>query len=112
MAEETDKTVENEAQEAAVAEMAANMFGDETDLNLEAVYDVPVEITVVLGKKPMSISDLLKMGPGSVVELERKVGEAVDVFVNERLVARGEVVIVEDRIGITMTEIIKAEKTG
>ena len=58
----------------------------------------------------MSISELLRMGPGAIIELERKVGEAVDVFVNGRLVARGEVVIVDDHIGITMTEIIKADK--
>lgn len=80
------------------------------DLNLQAVYDVPVEISVVLGKTAMSINDLLKLNSGSVIELERKIGEPVDVFVNSRLVARGEIVIVEDNIGITMTEIIKAEK--
>ena len=79
-------------------------------VNLEAVYDIPVEVTVVLGRTSMPISNVLKLGRGAVVELDRKIGESVDVFVNERLVARGEVVIVEDRIGITMTEIMKVEK--
>ena len=79
-------------------------------VNLEAVYDIPVQVTVVLGRTSMPISNVLKLGRGAVVELDRKVGESVDVFVNERLVARGEVVIVEDRIGITMTEIMKVEK--
>ena len=79
-------------------------------VNLEAVYDIPVEVTVVLGRTNMPISSVLKLGRGAVVELDRKVGESVDVFVNERLVARGEVVIVEDRIGVTMTEIMKVEK--
>ena len=81
-----------------------------TDINLESVYDIPVEVSAVLGKTAMPVSQLLKLGRGAVVELDRKVGEPIDIFVNGRLVARGEVVIVEDRIGVTMTEIIKPEK--
>lgn len=84
--------------------------GDEA-LDLHAVYEIPVQISAVLGKTSMPISNLLKLGRGAVVELDRKVGEAIDIYVNDRLVARGEVVIVEDKIGITMTEIIKADKS-
>lgn len=80
------------------------------EINLESVYDIPVQVSAVLGKTTMPVSQLLKLGRGAVVELDRKVGESIDILVNERLVARGEVVIVEDRIGITMTEIIKPEK--
>ena len=80
------------------------------NLSLETVYDIPVQITVVLGRTSMQVNQLLKLGRGAVIELEKKVGEPIDIFVNNRLVARGEVVIVEDRIGVTMTEIIKAEK--
>ena len=76
--------------------------------DLEAVFDVPVTVSAVLGKSGMEVSQLLKLGRGAVVELDRKVGEAIDIYVNDRLVARGEVVLVEDRLGITMTEIIKA----
>jgi flagellar motor switch protein FliN len=76
--------------------------------DLEAVFDVPVTVSAVLGKSGMEVSQLLKLGKGTVVELDRKVGEAIDIYVNDRLVARGEVVLVEDRLGITMTEIIKA----
>ena len=76
--------------------------------DLEAVFDVPVKISAVLGSSRMQVSDLLKLGAGSVVELDRKVGEAIDIYVNNRLVARGEVVLVEDKLGVTMTEIIKA----
>ena len=76
---------------------------------LEAVYDIPVQISAVLGKSTMQVSQLLKLGRGAVVELDRKVGEAVDIYVNNRLVARGEVVIVDERLGVTMTEIIKSE---
>jgi len=76
--------------------------------DLEAVFDVPVTVSAVLGKSAMEVSQLLKLAKGTIVELDRKVGEAIDIYVNDRLVARGEVVLVEDRLGVTMTEIIKA----
>jgi flagellar motor switch protein FliN len=78
--------------------------------DLEAVFDVPVKVSAVLGRARMEVSDLLRLGPGTVLELDRKVGEAIDIYVNNRLVARGEVVLVEDKLGVTMTEIIKAER--
>ncbi|MCD6035000.1 MAG: flagellar motor switch protein FliN [Rickettsiales bacterium] len=84
--------------------------GSQEGVNLETIYDIPVEISVVLGRTHMPVSQLLKLGRGAVVALDRKVGEAIDIYVNERLVARGEVVIVENRIGVTMTEIIKPDK--
>jgi flagellar motor switch protein FliN/FliY len=77
---------------------------------LEAVFDVPVRVSAVLGRARMSVADLLRLGTGTVLELDRKVGEAIDIFVNDRLVARGEVVLVEERLGVTMTEIIKSER--
>jgi flagellar motor switch protein FliN len=79
--------------------------------DLEAVYDIPVQVSAVLGKSTMQVSQLLKLGRGAVVELDRKVGEAIDIYVNNRLVARGEVVVVENRLGVTMTEIIKTDRT-
>jgi flagellar motor switch protein FliN/FliY len=78
--------------------------------DLEAVFDVPVQVSAVLGRARMEINELLKIGPGTVLELDRKVGEAIDIYVNNRLVARGEVVLVEEKLGVTMTEIIKAER--
>jgi flagellar motor switch protein FliN/FliY len=78
--------------------------------DLEAVFDVPVQVSAVLGRARMEVGDLLKLGPGTVLELDRKVGEAIDIYVNNRLVARGEVVLVEEKLGVTMTEIIKAER--
>ena len=78
--------------------------------DLEAVFDVPVQVSAVLGRARMEVGDLLKLGPGTVLELDRKVGEAIDIYVNNRLVARGEVVLVEDKLGVTMTEIIKSER--
>ncbi len=80
--------------------------------DLEAVYDIPVTVSVVLGKATMQVSQLLKLGRGAVVELDRKLGEAIDIYVNNRLVARGEVVMVDDsRLGVTMTEIVKADRS-
>lgn len=87
--------------------------GDDLDrsaADLEALFDVPVQVSAVLGRARMDVGNLLKLGPGTVLELDRKVGEAIDIYVNNRLVARGEVVLVEDKLGVTMTEIIKAEK--
>jgi flagellar motor switch protein FliN/FliY len=81
-----------------------------TAAELEAVFDVPVQVSAVLGRARMEVGDLLKLGPGTVLELDRKVGEAIDIYVNNRLVARGEVVLVEEKLGVTMTEVIKAEK--
>jgi flagellar motor switch protein FliN/FliY len=89
---------------------AAPSFSDMTEKDLTAVYDIPVTVQAVLGRAQMQVSQLLKLGRGAVVELDRKVGEAIDIYVNNRLVARGEVVVVEDRLGITMTEIIKSDR--
>ena len=77
---------------------------------MQAIYDVPVQVSAVLGKASMQVSQLLKLGRGAVVELDRRVGDAIDVYVNDRLVARGEVVIIDDHLGVTMTEIIKSDR--
>ncbi len=89
--------------------MAADEATAHTAGELEAVFDIPVKVSAVLGRARMEVSQLLKLEEGNIVELDRKVGEAIDIYVNDRLVARGEVVLVEDRLGVTMTEIIKDE---
>lgn len=83
-----------------------------TAVDLAPVFDVPVNISAVLGKAHIDVNSLLRLTSGSVLELDRKVGEAIDIYVNNRLVARGEVVVVEDRLGVTMTEIIKDGDTA
>ncbi|WP_207477306.1 flagellar motor switch protein FliN [Arenibaculum pallidiluteum] len=88
----------------------AKPAGAEGGEPLTAIYNVPVHVQVVLGRTSMPVSQLLRLGRGAVVELDRKVGEAVEVLVNHRLVARGEVVIVEDqRLGVTLTEIVRSD---
>jgi flagellar motor switch protein FliN len=77
--------------------------------DMHAIYDIPVQVSAVLGRTTMQVSQLLKLGRGAVVNLDRRIGEPIDVYVNNRLVARGEVVVVDDKLGITMTEIVKSE---
>ncbi|MEO5336370.1 MAG: flagellar motor switch protein FliN [Magnetospirillum sp. WYHS-4] len=76
---------------------------------MEAIYDVPVEVHTVLGKCSIQVNQLLRLGRGAVVELDKKVGEPVEIYANKRLVARGELVVVDGRLGVTMTEIIRTE---
>jgi flagellar motor switch protein FliN/FliY len=109
--------LDGEENAVATGEFDEEDFNEQADRapstakDLEAVYDIPVQVSAVLGKATMQVSQLLKLGRGAVVELDRKVGEAIDIYVNNRLVARGEVVVVEDRLGVTMTEIIKSDNT-
>ena len=99
------------ASDPALPEAMEGEGGSKSAADLEAMFDVPVQVSAVLGRAKMDVGQLLKIGPGAVLELDRKVGEAIDIYVNNRLVARGEVVLVEDRLGVTMTEIIKADRT-
>lgn len=74
---------------------------------LESIYDVPVKMTAVLGKMKMNIADLMSLGAGAIIELDRRVGEPIDLYVNDRLIARGELVLVDGVLGVTMTEVVK-----
>lgn len=89
------------------AEAGGGGEDEKSAADLAPVFDVPVNIQAVLGKASMDVATLLRLGRGSIIELDRKVGEAIDIYVNNRLVARGEVVLVDERLGVTMTEIIK-----
>jgi flagellar motor switch protein FliN len=94
----------------AMREDLSLMRGPKTAADLEQVLDVPVNVSAVLGKTRMEVSQLLKLAPGQLLELDRRVGEAIDIYVNNRLVARGEVVVVDEKLGVTMTEIIKTDR--
>ncbi len=106
----SDEPLADDASMSELLSAEEELEPDHTGKDLEAVYDIPVQLQAVLGKASMQVSQLLKLGRGAVVELDRKVGEAIDIYVNNRLVARGEVVVVDERLGITMTEIIKSDR--
>jgi flagellar motor switch protein FliN/FliY len=92
---------------AAVPESAPETAAAES---LDSVFDVPVKVSAVLGKTKMNVASLLRMGRGAVIELDRKVGEPIDLYVNDRLIARGELVMVDGSLGVTMTEIVKDDE--
>ena len=98
------------AGQAGLASTKDSPITSKNAADLEQLFDVPVIVSAVLGNSRMPIGDLLKLAPGAILELDRKVGEAIDILVNNRLVARGEVVLVEDKLGATMTEIIKTDR--
>ena len=103
----------NEKQKEAFLKMAEKTMGSargemsEIAKTMEPVFDVPVVVSAVLGKVSMPIGQLLKMGPGSVLELDKKVGDNIDIYVNDKLVAKGELVAQGDHLGITLTEILR-----
>jgi flagellar motor switch protein FliN/FliY len=108
-------SVDTPTAEPTPAPAAAAVFGElssdtnlppETARNLELVMDIPVQMTVELGRTRMPIRNLLQLAQGSVVELNELAGEPLDVFVNDCLVAQGEVVVVNDKFGIRLTDII------
>ncbi len=111
MAEDTDLKLDEFGPDDNAA-MTTPEMEEKTAGDLAPVFDVPVNISAVLGRANLSVAALLQLGQGSVLELDRKVGEAIDIYVNNRLVARGEVVVVDDRLGVTMTEIIKDGDTA
>jgi flagellar motor switch protein FliN/FliY len=107
MAEDNNLSLDEFAADEALASDLAVDNEEKSAADLAPVFDVPVNISAVLGRASLSVAQLLQLGQGSVLELDRKVGEAIDIYVNNRLVARGEVVVVDERLGVTMTEIIK-----
>ena len=106
-----DMTDDKEAAEEAGTGLAVSGEDEKKSASdLQSVFDVPVRVSAVLGKTTIDVASLLQLSRGAIVELDRKVGEAIDIYVNNRLVARGEVVVVEDSLGVTMTEIVKDEQ--
>ncbi len=82
-------------------------MAEEVEEKEKAVYDIEVDVTAVLGTAVMQVSQILKLGRGAVLELDRRVGETIELRAENQLVARGEVVVIEDRLGISLTEVIK-----
>ena len=109
MADKKDINLENFSEKDSSSEELTQQPSKQSIKDLEAIYDIPVQVSAILGRAHMQVSHLLKLVRGAVVELDRKVGEAIDIYVNDKLVARGEIVVMEDKLGITMTEIIKTD---
>ncbi len=92
--------------EGAEGEGAEGEGAGDEDANIKLIMDLPLQVVVELGRTKMLINDLLQIGQGSVIELNKQVGEALDVLVNGKLVARGEVVVVKDKFGVRITEVL------
>ncbi|WP_449448257.1 flagellar motor switch protein FliN [Thermomonas brevis] len=95
-----------EALTATSANRPSNGAADNSDLNLDVILDVPVTLSLVVGHARIPIRNLLQLNQGSVVELERAAGEPLDVYVNDTLIAQGEVVVVNDRFGVRLTDVV------
>lgn len=107
---EEEKVQEQTVEQAPAADIEEDAHLGPTGVDMGAIYDVPVDVSAILGHASLHVSQLLKLGRGAIIELDRKVGEAIDIYVNNRLVARGEIVVMDDnQIGVTMTEIIRSD---
>ncbi len=88
----------------------ATQSPEEQGRRLDLLLDVPLDVSVELGRNRMTIQDLLALGPGSVIELDKVAGEPLDILVNDRLVARGEAVVVNDKFGVRITDIVSPQE--
>ena len=98
------------APEAAAPQPAEKVRAPLTTADLQAVINVPVRLRAVLGRARMDLSRLLQLAAGEVIELDRCAGEPVDIFINDRFAARGEVVLIDNVLGVTLTEIVRQDR--
>ena len=90
--------------------MNENETAVEKNYDFDLILDIPLEVRVELGRSKMLVNDLLQLGQGSIVELDKKVGELIDIYVSDKLLARGEVVVLEEKFGIRLTDIISPDE--
>jgi len=105
--------IEINSSEKTEGNSSSNTRSNKTDVNLDKLdllLDIPLEISVELGRTKLVINELLKLSQGSIIELPKIAGETLDIFANHRLIAKGEVVSVNDKYGIRLTEIISAKE--
>ena len=102
------ETAVEEKEEVVDEEGSAETAGEESGepASLDLILDIPLAVTVELGRSKMLINDLLQLGQGSVIELTKLVGDPLEVLVNDKLVARGEVVVVNEKFGVRLTDIV------
>ena len=110
MAESKKESPKTEVDEVRFEELADNRphkgTNDKGVLDMEFILDIPLTLTVELGRNRLLISELLQLGQGSVIELTKLAGEPMDIYVNQRLIARGEVVVVNEKFGVRLTDIV------
>ena len=102
----TDSEASREASSGNAAHNSRNASAEDGSVNMEFVLDIPLEVTVELGRTKMLINDMLKLGQGSVIELTKLAGESLDILANQKPIARGEVVVVNEKYGVRLTEVI------
>lgn len=107
--EEVQQQLEGVAKAAGGVAAAAAGVGTKGSQTLDLILDVTLQVTVEVGRARMTIQDLLQLGQGSVVELEKLAGEPLDIYINGKPVARGEAVIVNEKFGVRLTDIISPE---
>ena len=112
MSEEQAKKIEEEVVQevSTIHEVEAAPEDKEMDSKIDMILDIPLQVTVELGRSKMLVSDLLNLGQGSVVELSKLAGDPLEVLVNNKLVARGEAVVVNEKFGIRLTDIISPKE--
>ncbi len=106
MADTNETTEAQEEQEQAPDAPEAAEAVDEGDREIDFILDIPLELSVELGKTKMIVNDLLQLGQGSIVELDKLAGEPLEIYINQKLVARGEVVVVNEKFGVRLTDIV------
>ena len=105
MSEENGTPAENDQEAYAFSDLQSQE-GEQRPANLDFILDIPLEITVELGRTRMIVQDLLKLGQGSVIELAKPAGDTLEILANNRLIAKGDVVVMNDKYGVRLTEVI------
>ena len=106
---ENVESIEEKTEEVAAAAEASEADATK-DRNLALILDIPLRVTVELGRTKMPVNELLNLGQGSVIELNKLAGEPMEVFVNDKLIARGEAVVVNEKFGVRLTDIISTKE--
>ncbi len=111
MAEENENIENGESEESTQDSLAQNSVEElkekeQGEMNLDFILDIPLELSVELGKTKMLVNDLLQLGQGSIIELNKLAGESLEVYINHKLIAKGEVVVVNEKFGVRLTDVI------
>jgi flagellar motor switch protein FliN/FliY len=112
LAEQLESEANPKPDEAAAAEseMTIESLGEAPQKNLKLIMDIPLRVSVELGRTKMPVSELLNLGQGSVIELNKLAGEPMEVLVNDKLIARGEAVVINEKFGVRLTDIISTKE--